>query len=201
MGEASPVFPGEWPLTFPRTEGGGRSPPHGGGRSGQGVVAGKKRKVRRAAVKAVFFPTRQAACRACPLIRAAGDVRGERDDAARRRASVPGAQAADGQAIVTGIGGDGRRPASCPGIERGRPERAVAHQDIEEDHHHGKTPVSHEAPENPTAQLGSAGFLRLATAHRHGRFAAAAAAPSSRRCGWKTGFITAKQSEQGESVG
>ncbi len=119
MGEASPVCPGEWPLTFPRTEGGGRSPPHGGGRSGQGVVAGKKRKVRRAAVKAVFFPTRQAACRACPLIRAAGDVRGERDDAARRRASVPGAQAADGQAIVTGIGGDGLRLAPCS--HRARP--------------------------------------------------------------------------------
>ncbi len=26
MGEATPVFPGEWPLTFPRTERGGRKP-------------------------------------------------------------------------------------------------------------------------------------------------------------------------------
>ena len=67
MGEASPVCPGEWPLTFPRTEGGGRSPPHGGARAGQGVVAGKKRKVRRAAVKAVFLPTRQAALPRLPL--------------------------------------------------------------------------------------------------------------------------------------
>ena len=58
----------------------------------------------------------------------------------------------------------------------------------------GKKAVTHEAPENPTAQLGSAGFLRLATAHRRGRFAAAAAAPSSRRCGWITVFTTGKRS-------
>ena len=46
-------------------------------------------------------------------------------------------------------------------IERAQPEQAVPHQDTEENHHHGKPPVSHEAPENPTALLGSAGFLRL----------------------------------------
>ncbi|WP_353392744.1 hypothetical protein [Brucella sp. NBRC 14130] len=76
----------------------------------------------------------------------------------------------------------------------------MAHTDFEENHHHEKTPVPHEAPENPTALLGSAGFLRLlrspARPVRCGRGRAV-----SRRCGWKTGFITAKQSEQEESVG
>ena len=46
-------------------------------------------------------------------------------------------------------------------IERARPARAMAPGTIEEDHRRGKTTVIHEAPENPTAQLGSAGFLRL----------------------------------------
>lgn len=40
---------------------------------------------------------------------------------------------------------------------------------------HAQVTVSHEAPENPTAQLGSAGFLRLLARLR---LAAAAAAPS-----------------------
>jgi hypothetical protein len=37
----------------------------------------------------------------------------------------------------------------------------VAADDFEEIHIEGKTTVSHEAPENPTALLGSAAFLRL----------------------------------------
>lgn len=38
-GEASPVFPGEWPLTFPRTEGGGLEPaPRRGARLSSGVA-------------------------------------------------------------------------------------------------------------------------------------------------------------------
>ncbi|GLS08265.1 hypothetical protein GCM10007864_18940 [Sinorhizobium fredii] len=56
--------------------------------------------------------------------------------------------------------------------------------------HSQKTSVFHQAPENPTALLGSAGFLRLATLAL--RLAPAAATPFARRCDWKTAHNTAE---------
>lgn len=44
------------------------------------------------------------------------------------KGSYTGAKHPTGQAIATGIGGDSRRQASYRGIERGRPERAVAQE-------------------------------------------------------------------------
>ena len=125
LGEASPVFPGEWPLTFPRTEGGGRSPPHGGGRSGQGVVTGKKRKVRRAAVKAVFMPARQAALPRLPLDPGGRRCQGRNKRCGPERASPAGAQHPLDKRSLPGSA-ETAQARSVLRIERGRPERAVA---------------------------------------------------------------------------
>ena len=159
MGEASPVFPGEWPLTFPRTEGGGRSPPHGGARADQGVVAGKKRKVRRAAVKAVFLPTRQAALPRLPLDPNARRCQGRDERCGPRAGLSAGCAAAEKDKRSS--------PASAETaagwlralrIERGRPERAMAHSTIEEDHRRGETDRYPRGSGKPYGAIGERGF-------------------------------------------
>ncbi len=64
----------------------------------------------------------------------------------------------EGQAIVTGIGGDRRRLAPCPCIERGRPKRAVAHGNIEEDHRRGKTGRYLRGSGKPYCAIAERGF-------------------------------------------
>ena len=105
-----------------------------------------------------------------------------------------------GQAIFTGIGGDGLRLAPCSHRARptgtgGGPPGIPKKITIME-----KRPLSTRLRKTLRRNWG-ARVSSACSAHRQGRFAAAAAAPSSRRCGWITVFITAKQSEQEESVG
>ncbi len=155
-------------------------------------MAGKKRKVRRAAVKAVFLPTRQAACRACPLIRTPGDVRGETNDAARMRASVPDAQ----QPTRTSDRHRYRRRRPQAGSVLPHRARSTGTGDgpwhkRRRSSTEKKRPLSTRLRKtlrrNWGARVSSACSARLSA--RYGRCRAV-----PRRCGWITAYTTGKQS-------
>ncbi len=76
--EKSLVFPGEWPLTFPRTERGGRKPALRRRPVGSRGRDGEKTEGSAAGGKPFFCRRDKRLCRACPLIRTAGAVMGRK---------------------------------------------------------------------------------------------------------------------------
>ena len=132
-------------------------------------------------------------------MRTPGDVRGETNDAARARASVPDAQQPSGQAIVIGIGGDGRRLAPCS-----HRARSTGTGDGPW-HYRRRSPTRRNRPLSTRLRITlrrtwGARVSSACSAHRRGRFAAAAAAPSSRRCGWITPGSTGKRAASRNSL-
>nr|CAI0334024.1 hypothetical protein SHINE37_100127 [Rhizobiaceae bacterium] len=126
MGEASPVFPGEWPLTFPRTERGGRQPALRRRSDGSRGRDGEKTEGSAAGGKPFICRRDKRLCRACPLIRTTGAVMGR-----KQRCGPASGLSAGG--VATDWTSDRyrhrrRRPqaGSVLRIERVRPGRAVA---------------------------------------------------------------------------